>query len=129
MNEDYFLVINYFMDQNLYELVSEDNCDEDCNCVIVDVLHDEGFQWNSQPDQQTAVDWNQLQYQNMYQSYDYMASKFSGDWSNIPGFDKVIEQMSGRQLSPLEELQERYNVAIDHNESKHNPNISEFKDC
>lgn len=125
MSEDYFLVINYFMDQNLYQLVSDD----DCNCVVVDVLNDEGFQWNNSSIQKPVVDWSQLQYQNTYKTYDYVASKFAGDWSNIPGFDKVIEQISDRQMTPLEELQERFNVAINHNdESKHNPNIPKLKD-
>mmetsp|Transcript_5505 Transcript_5505/g.5650 ORF Transcript_5505/g.5650 Transcript_5505/m.5650 type:complete len:97 (-) Transcript_5505:362-652(-) len=96
------------MNQNLYQLVSDDEFLDGCDNCVVDVLNDSGFQWSKSFIQKPVVDWNQLQYQNKYHSYDYVASKFPGDWSNIPGFDKVIEQISDEnQLTPLEEMQER----------------------
>mmetsp|Transcript_20953 Transcript_20953/g.21628 ORF Transcript_20953/g.21628 Transcript_20953/m.21628 type:complete len:87 (-) Transcript_20953:203-463(-) len=44
------------------------------------------------------LDWSQLQYNNIYRSYDYFASKFRGDYSNIPGFDKVLQQIQNLLL-------------------------------
>lgn len=48
-----------------------------------------------------------LLYQNQYKTYNFYAEKFKGDYSNIPGFDKVIIQMSQNSKSPLEEYDER----------------------
>ena len=124
------------MDDKSNQMTSED-CDDEqfledfkhSHPSNIDWLNDKGFQWYNSSILKPVVDWNKLQYQNTYKSTDYVASKFSGDWSNIPGFDKVIEQMSVRQLTPLEEMQERYNVAINHNEQRDHSNIPEFKDC
>ena len=39
------------------------------------------------------LDWSKLQYNNIYKSYEYFESRFSGDYSHIPGFDKIIQNM------------------------------------
>lgn len=122
----------YNMDTNLYELANDEyECDEVNSVTVeVDVLNDNGFQWGNTLVQKDIVDWSQLQYQNQYHNFNYIASKFRGDWSNIPGFDKVIEYIAGyNKLTPMEEMEERYNVAEIHNEPRYDTNISEFQDC
>ena len=49
--------------------------------IEVDVLNDVGFNWQPPSKKEFEPDWTQLQYQNIYKSPDYVASKFSGDSS------------------------------------------------
>jgi hypothetical protein len=80
----------------------------------------------SQGQQKESLDWSQLQYNSFYHTYNYIASKFRGDYSNIPGFDKVIENITINTKSPLEEILTLHNIT---NETdRNNTNISEFKD-
>jgi hypothetical protein len=55
------------------------------------------------------IDPRKISYNNYYQSYDFYESKFK-DISSIPGFDKVIENMSNVAITnnktPLQELEE-----------------------
>ncbi len=90
-----------------------------------------------------VVDWNQLQYQQIYKSPEYVASKFSGDFSNITGFDKIIENIALNTMTPLEELLSRSNsacgrghrgdfislnnIANEQQEDRDDTNISEFQ--
>lgn len=42
---------------------------------------------------QIELDWSQLQYNSLYHTYNFIASEFRGDYSNIPEFDKIIENI------------------------------------
>jgi hypothetical protein len=75
------------------------------------------------------VDWSKLQYTNIYKSFDYFDSRFSGDYSHIPGFDIIIDQMAKHTLTPYEEMQQRISEALLYNEQRNDSNISEFKNC
>lgn len=80
--------------------------------------------------QQDKIDWSRLQYNNLYKSYDYFDSRFSGDYSNIPGFDLIIQKMAESALTPLEEMEKRISEALLYNDDQRiDSNISEFKDC
>ena len=56
------------------------------------------------------IDPRKISYTDYYQSYDFYESKFKGDYSSIPGFDKVIENFSNLAIennkTPLKELEE-----------------------
>ena len=57
------------------------------------------------------IDPRKISYTDYYQSYDFYESKFKGaDYSSIPGFDKVIENISQMAIennkTPLKELEE-----------------------
>ena len=56
------------------------------------------------------IDPRKISYTDYYQSYDFYESKFKGDYSSIPGFDKLIENISQIAIennkTPLKELQE-----------------------
>ncbi len=80
------------------------------------------FQWHETLNTPEVIDWNQLQYQNIYHTPEYVASKFLGTYSNIPGFDKIIDKIAVNTLTPLEELLSRYNIANEQQED-----ISEFQ--
>ena len=79
---------------------------------------------------ESKFDWSQLRYNSLYHSYDYVASKFRGDYSNIPGFDEVIENIANNSKSPLEEILTLHNVTnTETNEpNRDDPNIPQFKD-
>ena len=55
------------------------------------------------------VDPRKISYNDYYQSYDFYESKFNADYSSIPGFDKVIENMSEMAIknnnTPLKEIE------------------------
>ena len=53
-----------------------------------------------------------------------LGNKFSGDFSNIKGFDKIIENIAMNTMTPLEELLSRYNIV---NEDRDDTNISQFQ--
>ena len=57
------------------------------------------------------IDPRKISYTDYYQSYDFYESKFKGaDYSSIPGFDKLIENMSNLAIennrTPLQELEQ-----------------------
>jgi hypothetical protein len=56
------------------------------------------------------IDPRKISYTDYYQSYDFYESKFKGDYSSIPGFDKLIENISQIAIennkTPLKELEE-----------------------
>lgn len=77
-----------------------------------------------------------LQYQNLYKSYEYFAKKFTLDTSNIPGFDAIIQEMADNSKTPLEEYNERFCrdiIVSDNYEIELQPGtssiVSEFKEC
>ena len=66
------------------------------------------------------IDQRKISYTDYYQSYDFYESKFEGDYSTIPGFDKVIENMAEMSIkknnTPLKEINER--LIFDENNNK-----------
>ena len=58
-----------------------------------------------------SIDPRKINYTNYYQSYDFFENKFSSECYSIPGFDKLIENMSNVAIvnnkTPLKELEER----------------------
>ena len=56
------------------------------------------------------IDPRKISYTNYYQSYDFYESEFKGDYSSIPDFDKLIENISQLAIennkTPLQELEE-----------------------
>jgi hypothetical protein len=96
--------------------------------ILIDVLHNPMFQWSETLNLPSIVDWNQLQYTHMYQTPEYVASKFSGDFSNLPGFDKVIEHIAQNTKTPLDELLSRYKVIDEQQEDRNNSDLFKFKD-
>ena len=100
------------------------NCEIEERQIDVDVLNDFGFNWKLPTE--FEPDWTQLQYQNMYKSPDYVASKFPNGFSNLIGFDQIIRNIANKIRTPLEEITYCYNI-ID--EERNNSNISEFEDC
>jgi hypothetical protein len=55
------------------------------------------------------IDWNKVQYNSFYKSYDYFDGRFKCDYSHIQGFDKVIEEIAknNSHKTPLDEILER----------------------
>ena len=92
------------------------------------------FQWGNTLEEKPIVDWTQLQYQNIYKSPEYVASKFSGDFSHLLGFDEIIKNISNKIRTPSQEMNDIIN-SVDFistsiiDEERNNSNISEFKDC
>ena len=72
--------------------------------VEIDVVNNPMFQWSETLNLPAGVDWNQLQFQNIYKTPDYVASKFTGDFSHLSGFDKIIENIAVKTTTPFEEL-------------------------
>lgn len=95
--------------------------------IEIDVIDNPMFHWTETLNFPSVVDWNQLQYQQIYKSTEYVASKFSGDFSNITGFDKIIENIAMNTMTPLEELLSRYNIANEQQEDRDDTNISQLK--
>lgn len=98
------------------------------NEIEIDVVNNPMFRWADTLTIPDVVDWKQLQYQNIYKSPDYVASKFTGDYSHLIGFDKIIENIAKKTKSPLDELISLYNIANEQKD-RDNTNISQFKDC
>lgn len=132
------------MDTNLYQLANDDEyeCDEVNSLtdhpsdspkagieIEVDILNDIGFQWGRTFVKNDVVDWSRLQYQNTYKTFEFYANKFPPGFEKFPGFTDIINSMAANAKTPMEEIEERYNVAEIHNEHRYDTNISEFKDC
>jgi len=110
-----------FFTQYIMEMIIEEQE------IKIDVINNPMFHWTETLNLPSAVDWNQLQYQQIYKSPEYVASKFSGDFSNITGFDKIIDKIAVNSVTPLEELLSRYNIANEQQEDRDDTNISEFQ--
>ena len=54
-----------------------------------------------------TLDWSKLQYNNLYKSYEYQASKFPRGFESIPGFTQIIQHIAENAKSPLELYNER----------------------
>ena len=95
--------------------------------IEINVVNNPMFQWSETLNLPSVVDWNQLQFQNIYKTHEYVASKFSGDFSHLSGFDKIIENIAMKTTTPLEELLSRYNIANEQQEDRDDTNISQFQ--
>ena len=62
--------------------------------IEIDVVNNSMFQWTDTLNLPQIVDWNQLQYQTIYHKPEFVASKFLEDFSNIPGFHKIIQNIA-----------------------------------
>ena len=95
--------------------------------IEIDVINNPMFQWTDTLNLPQVVDWKQLQYQNIYHEPEYVASKFLGDFSNISGFHKIIENIAMNTMTPLEELLSRYNIANEQQENRDDTDISQLQ--
>ena len=64
------------------------------------------------------IDWNKLQYNNRYQSFEFYASKFPRGWDQEELFIPIIEHIADKakinKISPLDELNKIYdNINIE----------------
>jgi hypothetical protein len=63
------------------------------------------------------IDPRKISYTDYYQSYEFYESKFDKNYSLIPGFDKVIENMSKVAIesnkTPLQEIEEKKLISND----------------
>ena len=75
---------------------------------------------NSQP--QSDIDWTKVQYNAFYKSPTFFENKFPAGWvDNLPGFDKVLQNIANNAQSPLEEMEERIRKStIKDDEDKNN---------
>ena len=91
-------------------------------------LNDPCFDFSLKPPR-NIVDCSKLQYNNIYKTYDYFDSRFSGDYTHIPGFDIIIQKMAEKALTPYEEIQQRISDALLYNDNERiYSSFSEFKD-
>ena len=64
--------------------------------------------------QNNSIDFEKLKYNAFYRSYEFYESKFPKGYENIPGFNKIIEnialQAEEENKTPLKEIIERQNI-------------------
>jgi len=58
------------------------------------------------------VDWEKVRYNTFYKSTDYFLNKFPSGFENLPGAEKIISEMAETVKTPLEEMREREQEAI-----------------
>jgi hypothetical protein len=72
-----------------------------------------------------CIDFNKLQYNSRYHSYEFFGAKFPKGWMSeplfIPLIESIAESAKANNISPLTELQKLNNIAI-----INEPNSSEF---
>ena len=56
------------------------------------------------------VDWSKVQYNTFYKSQEYHVGKFPNGFQNLPGYDKIINNIILNAKSPLEEIITRQNI-------------------
>ena len=64
--------------------------------------------------QNNIIDFEKLKYNAFYRSYEFYENKFPKGYENIPGFNKIIEnialQAEEENKTPLQEIIERQNI-------------------
>ena len=69
----------------------------------------------------SCIDFNKLQYNSRYHSYDFYGAKFPKGWSDNPLFSDLINIISNaakmNNISPLQELNNTSNNSIVNNDS------------
>jgi len=65
------------------------------------------------------VDESAIQYNNMYQSYNFYVNKFPDGFDNIPGFDQIIDNIveKSKNNTPLDEYNQRVGILNDEPEN------------
>jgi hypothetical protein len=58
-------------------------------------------------DENDNVDWSKIKYNTFYKSPEYFIDKLPKGFHNLPGADKIIEQVILNAKTPLEEILER----------------------
>jgi hypothetical protein len=58
-------------------------------------------------DENDNVDWSKIKYNTFYKSPEYFIDKLPKGFHNLPGADKIIEQVILNAKTPLEEMEER----------------------
>jgi hypothetical protein len=53
------------------------------------------------------IDWAKVKYNTFYKSPEFYENKFPEGFENLPGFDKIINQMVINGKLPLDEMLER----------------------
>ena len=68
----------------------------------------------------SCIDWNKLQYNNRYQSFDFYASKFPPQFSDDALFEPIIQMIEYKAknnnktpLNELDELNKIYDINIE----------------
>jgi hypothetical protein len=63
----------------------------------------------------TNIDIEKVKYNSFFRSFEFYENKFPSGYENIPGFDKIIVQLSvsanENEITPLKELEERQKEA------------------
>ena len=98
------------------------NISEINNCFKNGFIPDSLY-WTIEKDR-IQIDPRKISYNDYYQSYDFYESKFNADYSSIPGFEKVIENISENAIknnnTPLKEINERIIYDDDNNKISSN---------
>ena len=58
------------------------------------------------------IDWEKVKYNAFYRSPEYFLNQFPPGFENLPGADKIIDEMILNSKSPLEEMKEREKESI-----------------
>ena len=70
----------------------------------------------------SCIDWNKLQYNNRYQSFDFYASKFPPQFSDDALFEPIIQMIADKaknnNKTPLNELDELNKIYDNNNIEK-----------
>lgn len=79
--------------------------EENVRYIEVDLTSNE-FDYSGTFQRRQIVDWNKLQYNSTYKSFEYWRDKFPPGFEYLPGFDKIIQKMIENAKSPYEEMME-----------------------
>ncbi len=88
--------------------------EEEAIDVSVEEVLGVGFDWTVKTNAQRELegfelDWNRLEYQCHYNSFQFYESKFPPGFENIPGFNQILENLviKNEHHTPLAEYSER----------------------
>ena len=56
------------------------------------------------------IDYNKIQYNAFYKTFEYWSNKFPKGHQSIPGFDKIVHNLAENALTPLQYLNQLNNV-------------------
>lgn len=79
--------------------------EENVRYIEVDLTSNE-FDYSGTFQRRQIVDWNKLQYNSTYKSFEYWRDKFPAGFEYLAGFDKIIQNMADKAKSPYEEMME-----------------------
>lgn len=58
------------------------------------------------------IDWEKVAYNTFYKSQEYFINKFPPGFESLPGYEKIIDEMILNSKTPLEEMNERRQDAV-----------------